>query len=236
MDSISTDCHGRRKSITGLAILALVLAAIVAIFFVAPTETTMGDVQRIIYLHVSVAWCGLAGAVAMGVFGAIYLVRRRMVWDYWGQSVGEVGWLCATLTLVTGSIWAHEAWGTWWTWEPRLTSSLVLWMIYSGVLLLRSSIEDPQRRARIAAVLAIIGLCDVPLVLMATRWFRGVHPVAPEMEPEMRLVLIISVASMTALFAYLVVLRCRHLKLMELLAQQETRAEFGGSFFLHSSP
>jgi heme exporter protein C len=236
MDGISTDYHSHRTTIFGLAILGLVLTAIVSIFFVAPTEVTMGHVQRIIYLHVSVAWCGLAGAVAMGVSGAIYLVRRRLVWDFWGQSAGEVGWLCATLTLVTGSIWAQEAWGTWWTWEPRLTSSLVLWMMYSGILLLRSSIEDPRRRARTAAVLAIISLCDVPLVLMATRWFRGVHPVAPEMDPQMRLVLLISVASLTALFAYLVVLRCRHLKLLELVAEQESRMKFGGPLSLHGTP
>jgi heme exporter protein C len=221
-------------TIAGLAILSLVLTAVALIFFVAPTEATMGAVQRIVYLHVSVAWCGLVAAAAMGLCGAMYLTRRRLAWDFWSQSAGEVGWLCATLTLMTGSIWAHEAWGTWWTWEPRLTSSLVLWMIFSGIILLRSGVEDPQRRARIGAVLAIVNLCDVPLVLMATRWFRGVHPVAPEMDPPMRLILLMSVASFTVLFTFLVVARRRHLKLLEMAAQIETHARFGGPMSLRS--
>jgi heme exporter protein C len=148
------------------------------IFVVAPTEETMGDVQRILYLHVAVAWCGLACGLAMGCSAAVYLLGRHLAWDHWSQAAAEVGWLCSTLTLVTGSAWAHEAWGTWWTWEPRLTSTLILWIIYAGIIVTRRSIEDPHRRARIGGMLAIAGTCDIPLVVMATRWFRGIHPVA----------------------------------------------------------
>jgi len=208
----------------GIVIASLVLASTWAIFFVAPTEVTMGDVQRIIYFHVSVAWCGLAGCLAMGCCAAMFLARRRLTWDHWSQAAGEVGWLCATLTLLTGSAWAHEAWGTWWTWEPRLTSSLVLWIIYAGIFLVRSSIEDPQSRARIGGVLAVVGMADVPLVFMATRWFRGVHPVSPEMDPVMKWVLLASVVSFTALFTYLTVLRRRQLDLSESIAQREMSA------------
>jgi len=206
----------------GALVACLVVASTWMIFFVAPTEATMGDVQRIVYLHVSVAWCGLAGFLAMGFCSSVYLIRRRLEWDFWSRAAGEVGWLCATLTLVSGSAWAHEAWGTWWTWEPRLTSSLVLWVIYAGIFLVRSSIEDPHRRARIGGVLAVVGMSDVPLVLMATRWFRGVHPVTPEMDPRMRLVLLVSVISFTALFTYLAALRRRQLKLSERAMQLET--------------
>jgi heme exporter protein C len=151
----------------------------------------------------------------------MYLVHRRLEWDYWSQAAGEVGWLCTTLTLVTGSAWAHEAWGTWWTWEPRLTSSLVLWIFFAGIFLVRTSMEDPHRRGRISAVLALVGLCDVPLVIMATRWFRGVHPVTPEMDPTMRLVLFAAVFSFTVLFAFLVVQRRRQLELRERAIQLE---------------
>jgi heme exporter protein C len=158
----------------------------------------------------------------MGLCGAMYLIRRRLEWDFWSQAAGEVGWLCTTLTLLTGSAWAHEAWGTWWTWEPRLTFSLVLWIIYAGIFLLRSSIEDPHRRGRISAVVTLLGVCDVPLVIMATRWFRGVHPVTPEMDPGMRLVLLASVVSFSAFFAYLVVERRRQLELCERVAELET--------------
>ena len=205
----------------GAVVACLVLASVLMIFFVAPTEATMGDVQRIVYLHVSVAWCGLAGCLVMGFCGAMYLVRRRLEWDFWSQAAGEIGWLCTTLTLITGSAWAHEAWGTWWTWEPRLTSSLVLWIIYAGVMLVRSSIDDPHRRARIGGVVALVGVSDVPLVLMATRWFRGVHPVTPEMDPRMRFVLLVSVVSFTALFAFLAVQRRRQLEHAERATQLE---------------
>jgi heme exporter protein C len=208
----------------GVLIAGLMFTSMWMIFFVAPTEATMGDVQRIVYLHVAVAWCGLAGCLAMGFCGAMFLVRRRLAWDFWSQAAGEVGWLCATLTLITGSAWAHEAWGVWWTWEPRLTSSLVLWIIYAGLFLVRSSIEDPYRRARIVGVLSIVGMSDAPLVLMATRWFRGVHPVTPEMDPRMRLVLWASVIGFTALFAYLAVQRRRQLEVAERTAHLEVAA------------
>jgi heme exporter protein C len=194
------------------------------IFLVAPTEATMGDVQRILYIHVSVAWCGLASCAVMGLCAAIYLACRNLAWDHWSQAAGETGWLCTTLTLATGSAWAHEAWGTWWTWDPRLTSSLVLWLIYSGIILLRGGIEDPHRRARLGGVLALLGVTDVPLVIMATRWFRGVHPVSPEMDGRMQVVLLATVACFTALFACLIVQRRRLLEVCERAAEAEAKA------------
>lgn len=221
MNKLSMDRSRVATIGVGAVITCSLLASLFMIFFVAPTEATMGDVQRILYLHVSVAWCGLAGIVAMGSCGAMYLVRRRLQWDFWSQAAGEVGWLCTTLTLLTGSVWAHEAWGTWWTWEPRLTSSLVLWIVYAGIFLLRSSIDDPHLRGRVSAVLTLVGVCDVPLVIMATRWFRGVHPVTPEMDPAMRLVLLASVVSFSAFFAYLVLLRRRQLELCERVTERE---------------
>jgi heme exporter protein C len=180
--------------------------AIVCIFR-APTEQTMGDAQRILYVHVSVAWLGLLGCVVMAACGVAYLIRRNVAWDHWAQSAGELGWLCCSLTLITGSLWAHAAWGTWWTWDPRLMASFILWAMFSGCLIVRGSLDDPHQRARIGSVLAIVAALDVPLVVMATRWFRGMHPVAPELEPSMRLVLLINVAAFTALFATLLVTR-----------------------------
>jgi heme exporter protein C len=185
----------------------------------------MGDVQRILYLHVAVAWCGLLGCVAMGVMGAIYLLRRSSGWDHGSQAAGEIGWLCMTLTLATGSLWAHEAWNTWWTWEPRLTASLILWAVFAGYFLVRSSIEDPQRRARIGAVLAIVSLADVPMVVMATRWFRGMHPVSPEMDPSMRWTLLVSVVAFTILFGWLAVVRRNQLSLAGRIIALEQQTE-----------
>jgi heme exporter protein C len=209
-----------------ICVSSLALTAVALIFFVAPTELSMGDVQRILYLHVSVAWFSLTGCLAMAVCGLVYLRQRRLKWDFWSQAWGEVGWLCATLTLVTGAAWAHEAWGTWWTWEPRLTSSFVLWLIFAGIFLVRSAIVDPHQRARISAVLALLGVADVPLVLLATRWFRGVHPVTPEMDPTMKVVLLASVACFSLAFVLLIVERQKQLELAEQIAELEAASEF----------
>lgn len=204
-------------------VLSLLGPAILMIFCYAPAESTMGEVQRIVYLHVPVAWCGLLGCLTMGACGALFLVRRDLKWDHWARAAGEAGWLCSSLTLITGSLWARQAWGVWWTWEPRLTSSLVLWFIYMGYFVVRTSVEDPLRRARTGALFALIGLADVPLILLATRWFRGVHPVTPEMDPRMRLTLIVSAISFIALFGFVVMLRRQQLNLGEQCAWLESQ-------------
>ncbi len=165
-----------------VVVAGFLAAAVLAACFLAPTESSMGHAQRIVYVHVPVAWLGLLGFLVMAGSGVAYLARRDLRWDHWFQAAGELGWLCTGLTLVTGSLWAHEAWGTWWEWDPRLTTAFILWAIYSGILMVRSGLEDPHRRARVGAVLAVLGGLDVPLVVMATRWFRGLHPVAPEMD------------------------------------------------------
>jgi heme exporter protein C len=192
---------------------SLVVTSLLFIFLLAPTEETMGGIQRIMYVHVSVAWLGLLGLVITAAAGSLFLIRRDLAWDHWSQASAELGWLACTLTLVTGSLWASEAWGTWWTWDPRLTTAFVLWLVYSGYLIVRSSQEDPHRRARVAAVVAIIGVLDVPLVVLATRWFRGIHPVAPQMEPVMRAVLLFSAVSFLAFFGLLMVVRRRQIRL-----------------------
>lgn len=218
MQGILSRTPDRRRGWVVALALVLALGGVIAgwlIFSIAPREISMGDVQRIVYLHVAVAWCGLAGCVAMGLAAGAYLATSDSRWEHWSSAAGEVGWLCATLTLVTGSLWAHEAWNTWWTWEPRLTASLILWLAFAGRALVRASIEDDRRRARIAAVLSIVALADVPLVLLATRWFRGMHPVTPEMDPRMRIALLASVVCWTLLFAMLAVLRRNQLRVSE---------------------
>jgi heme exporter protein C len=192
-----------------------------AIFMFAPEEVSMGNVQRLVYFHVSVAWCGLAAYLAMSILSGVYLVRRELVWDHWSQATAEVGWLCTTLTLITGSLWAHEAWNTWWTWEPRLTASLILWSVYAGYFLVRSALDDPQHRGRISGILALLGSVDLPLVIMATRWFRGIHPISPEMDPRMRLVLLASVISFSIFFCLVASLRFRQLALAETVVSLE---------------
>ncbi len=222
---MSTALHAtvRRAALVPLCTGALLVAAGLGVALLAPREATMGDTQRIVYVHVAVAWCSLVGLLAAAGTGLLYLLRRHLVWDHWAQTSAELGWLCATLTLITGAWWAKAAWGTWWTWEPRLTTAFILWCLYSGYLIARHSIEQADRRARLSAVFAIVGALDVPLVIAATRLFRGMHPVSPTMEPSMRLVLWLNVAGYSLLFAWLAVQRRRQLECAEQLLSLESR-------------
>jgi heme exporter protein C len=210
-----------RVALSAAVVGVPIAISMLAIFLIAPTEQTMGGVQRIMYVHISVAWLGLLGFVIVAATGLAYLLTRHFKWDHWSQAAAELGWLCCTLTLMTGSLWASQAWNTWWTWDPRLTSAAVLWLIYGGYLLVRSNLADPHRRARTSAVLAIVGVLDVPLVVMATRWFRGMHPVSPQMEPSMRAILVTTALSLTAFFWMLLVQRRVQLGLESSVAYME---------------
>ena len=219
----STQGPARRAWFLLMLVAILLSAAVPAMALLAPTEVTMGDAQRIVYIHVPVAWIGLLALLLMAGTGMTYLLTRNLSWDQWSQAAAELGWLCCGLTLLTGSLWAHAAWGTWWTWDPRLTSALILWMIYSGCLILRSQLDNPHQRSRLSAVFAIVGALDVPLVIVASRWFRGIHPPAAAMEPAMRAVLWCSVAGFTGLFLVLWVCRRSQLRLQALLEPREQR-------------
>jgi heme exporter protein C len=211
---MSQEGKGRALRTVSLHVLAAALlsAAVVGIFLLAPAEETMGDVQRIMYVHVAVAWFSLMACVAMAGSGIGYLATRNLAWDHWSHAATEVGWLAATLTLATGSLWARMAWGAWWTWDPRLTTVFLLWAIYSGCLLVRGGVEEPRRAARLGAVLAVVALLDLPLIVLATHWFRGIHPKAPVMEPGMRTVLWLSVAGFGSVLALLLARRRSQLR------------------------
>jgi heme exporter protein C len=200
------------SALPAVCLLGLMLVVTVAVAVVAPVDVALGPSQRIVYVHVSMAWSSLWLFVLMAASAIQYLRHRDPRWDAWSYAAAELGWLCCSLTLVSGSFWAHEAWGAWWTWDPRLTSSFILWLIYGGALLVRQADTDRHRGAHISAVLAAIGLLDVPLVTMATRWFRSMHPIAPQMEPTMRGVLAVTVGCFTVFFAMLLVRRQRQLR------------------------
>ena len=203
---------------------SLILAT-VSIFCFAAAEKTMGDVQRIVYIHVPVAWFGMTALLGMAISAAFYLRSRDIWWDHWSQAFAEIGWLCCTMTILIGSLWAKAAWNSWWTWDPRLTTVFLLWCMYSGYLILRSNLEDPRQSARFRAVLAIVGALDLPMIALATRWFRGMHPVSPQMEPSMRVVLAISLAAFTLLFVLLVLRRRAQLDLAHRIASLEQDAD-----------
>ncbi len=161
----------------GLLLVGMILALYMA-FIYAPRERTMGDLQRIFYFHVS---SGIVGLLAFGVnfFASLmYLIKKSRKWDNLALSAAEVGLMFFTIVLVTGPIWAKPAWFVWWTWSPRLTSSLVLWMLYLAYMLVRNYVPDPERRATMSAVFGIVAFVDAPIVFFSIRWWRDQHPSA----------------------------------------------------------
>jgi len=164
-----------------LKILNLISVALLAIatwlvFFYAPMELVMGQVQRIFYFHVANAWVGMLGFMVAAVAGIVYLRTHNQKWDIIELAAVEISLVFFITTIVTGSIWAYPAWGTWWTWDPRLTTAAILEMIYIAYLLLRQGIEDPERRARFGAVYTLIGALSVPITFLSIRLFRTIHP------------------------------------------------------------
>ncbi|MEX1247535.1 MAG: cytochrome c biogenesis protein CcsA [Anaerolineales bacterium] len=159
------------------ASLVLMLAATLMVFFYAPREREMGEVQRIFYFHVATGWVGMAAFIGAAVAGIIYLVRPHKKWDVFSVAAVEIGLVYSFVNIVTGSIWAYPTWNTWWTWDPRLVTATVMVLTFLAYLLLRQSIEDPERRARFGAIYAILGSLTVPLTYMSIRIWRTIHPV-----------------------------------------------------------
>jgi heme exporter protein C len=165
----------KRIILGGVAIL-LVIASAYAAFFIAPEERTMGLIQRIFYFHVSSAWAGFTAFFLCFIGNLLYVWKRDRKYDWLAVSGAEVGLAFTTVVLITGPIWAHPVWGIWWTWDARLTSTFVLWLLYVSYLLLRSLVDEPDRRALLSSLFGIFAFLDVPLVFGAIRWWRTQHP------------------------------------------------------------
>jgi heme exporter protein C len=173
----------------------------------APREKTMGDLQRIFYFHVPSAIAGLTAFAVNFAASLMYLIRKNRWWDNLALSAAEIGVMFLAIVLVTGPIWAKPVWFVWWTWSPRLTSSLILCLLYVSYLLIRNYIEDPERRALVSAVFGIIAFLDAPLVWFSIRWWRDIHP-SPMLEtgglsPAMRPALWICMAAFQIFLIYL---------------------------------
>jgi len=206
------DARDRLQRVLLGATLAVGLAAIYMAFVYAPKEATMGDVQRIFYFHVGAAWTAFLAFFVVFVGGVAYLRTRNRRWDALALSSAEIGVVFTTIALAMGSIWAKPVWGAWWTWDPRLTTTTVLWLIYVSYLILRGTIDEPERRARFAAVVGIVGFVDVPIVFLSIRLWRTIHPVLVkskgfDMAPEMVLALLAALLACTLLYGYLLLVR-----------------------------
>jgi heme exporter protein C len=216
MTTDDTSLAGTRR----LAIVFNVLAAIALtaslwmVFFYVPTESEMGVVQRIFYVHVPSAWVAFLafGIVALCSLGYLWLRDDRL--DAISVAAAELGLLFTTIVLVTGPLWGKIAWGAWWVWEPRLTLTLLLWFIYVGYFILRAATESPERGKRFAAVLGIVGAVDIPLIHVSVTWFRSQHPEAvilrpegPAAAPEIVQTLLVSFLALVLLFFGLLMVR-----------------------------
>jgi heme exporter protein C len=199
---------------------ALTLAGLVVtlymIFLYAPEEMTMGEVQRIFYIHVPAAWVALLGFIIIFIASIIYLMKRSQLADELAHTTAEVGFIFCTCVLVTGPLWAKPAWGIWWTWSPRLTLTFLLWLLYVAYLMLRSYLVNPGRAANLCAVVGVIGFADVIIDYMAIRWWRTQHPQPVIMggpnsglDPRMLATLLVGVGTFTILFFLLVRVRLR---------------------------
>ncbi|MBI4247611.1 MAG: cytochrome c biogenesis protein CcsA [Candidatus Rokubacteria bacterium] len=210
-----------RRVLGGLAVVGLAAGLVLALG-VAPREMTQGNVQRIMYIHVPailVAYLGFAVALAASV---AYLGGRRAGADRLAHASVEVGVLFTGICIATGAIWGKPTWGTWWTWDARLTSVSIMFIMYLGYLLLRNMIDDPERAARFAAVVAIVAALNVPLVHFSVYWWRTLHqpptvlkPGTTALPPVFWMVIVVNLVAFTLLFAYFVSRRTR------LLAREE---------------
>ena len=207
----------RRSVLTPLAMIAVAGVFVRAIFF-TPLELRQGAAQKILYIHAPAAWVAFLAFFLVAIAGGLYLFLRDERFDRFAASSAEVGLVFTTVVLVTGPIWAKPIWGTWWTWDARLTSTLFLWFIYLGYLVLRGAIDDRSLRARYAAIIGILGALLIPFIHLSVYLFRTLHPLpvlaSPDaitglasndparrsMPPEMLLTLLLAMAAFTLLY------------------------------------
>jgi heme exporter protein C len=161
-----------------MCLLAAVLLVrnLAVMLLVLPDEAAQGAIYRIIFFHVPAAWSAFLGFFVALIASVVYLVKKDLRCDALAVSVTEVGLAFGAANLVTGMIWGRVIWGLWWTWDPRLTSMLVCWLLYAGYLMLRRAVEEPSQRARVSAVFSIFAFADVPIVWFSIKWWRTQHP------------------------------------------------------------
>jgi heme exporter protein C len=209
---------GRAIVRRGFTLIALAFAGLVGVYVLVlgytPIEARQGLAQKIFYLHVPAAWCSLMAFSLVGIASALYLWLHEPRLDRFAAASAEVGVAFSAVMLTTGPIWAKPIWGTWWTWDARLTLTLFLFFLFIGYLALRAAVHEPSERARFSAVVGILGMLLVPFIHLSVYLFRTLHPQpivlkpsAPSLPPEMLRTLLISMAVFTLLYLGLVTTR-----------------------------
>jgi len=199
--------------VLGVTSVLLLGIAVYGIFFVARPILGEGDAGRILYFHVPMAWVAFLAFFVVFIASIQRLRTHNERWDHLGRASAEVGLVFTTLVLITGAIWGYPIWGTWWSWDPKLTTTLILWFMYLAYLMVRSYAEEP-RGPRYAAVVGIVAFFDVPVVYLSSYWWRTLHPPAAigplaQQQPSSSIVwlLMVSLLAFTVLYAFLVRVR-----------------------------
>lgn len=210
--------------------LVLVPGTLALILFFTPVEAVMGPVQKVFYFHVSAAWAGMLSFLLAASAGVGYLSTRRRWWDWLSVSAVEVGLVFSLIAILSGMIWAQPIWNTWWVWDPRLTTTAIMALIYLAYFILREGLETPEAQARLGAVYTIVGAISVPLTFFSIRLFRTIHPVviatgseggsAFNMTPRMLLAFFTSLGVFTLLLVDLVWRRLRLAKLQSAIQEE----------------
>ena len=200
-----------------LAATAVMMAVTLYMIFIwSPVEQNLGLSQKIFYLHLPIAWIGMVSIVVVAIASLMHLLTGKESWDSLAYSTAEIGVIFASLILVTGAIWAKPIWGVWWTWDAKLTTTLVLWFIYVGYLMIRAYAPSGSQGKRYASVVALLGAVDAPLIYMASVWWRTAHPdlnVGPlaeadnTLDPRIGITLLVSIITFTMFYVYLLMER-----------------------------
>jgi len=215
-------------NVIGIAALALFLVGSFVGLFVVPADGMQGDIQRLMYVHVPAAWLAFMSFFVVFLMSVLYLIQRDLRWDRVAQSSAEIGVVFTVLTLALGSMWGKPTWGVWWTWDPRLTTTAIMLAIYVGYLAIRSFADDPDKRARWAAIVGIIGFANVPIVYLSVIWWRTLHqpPSSPRsVSPEILWTLMFNLAAFTVIYVYLMM---RRIRLAKLEGELEQRMAYHG--------
>jgi heme exporter protein C len=226
---------GRRgeRWLGAVAALALAATAVMALV-VSPPDVEQRQAIRLMYVHVPTAWLAYLAFGVVFAGSIAYLATRRTRWDRLAAASAEIGVLFTALTIGLGSIWAKPVWGAWWTWDPRLTTTAILLLIYLGYLAIRRLPDSPTRRATWAAVVGIVGFLDVPIVHLSVRWWRSQHQAParllglPDVAPVMGITLGLAVLAFTILYLYLLSVRLRVGRLEERAVAESLAPSLGG--------
>lgn len=216
-----------RKALAAITFV-LMAASVYAAFVYAPTEPKMGHIQRIFYIHMGTVWVATVAFILVFASSIMYLWKGTRKWDILAYCSAEIGVLFLTITILTGSIWAKPVWGTWWTWDPQLTTTFILWILYIVYLVLRMSAGSDTKKAKFAAVFGIIAFIDLPLVYASVRVMRGISPVVfgpggGGIAPQMMHALLINLAACSLLFVLLLMERMDLERMGDELMELKTR-------------